>query len=419
VASINSVWKRLLGVERVVVESWDFDEAADALVVRVRAKKRDRLRCPICHLRCARYDGGGGLRRWRALDLGTVQTYLEAEAPRVSCKEHGVIVQDVPWAARQSGFTLDFEDQCAWLAVHTNRTAASELLRIAWRTVGRIVKRVGDDARAHTDLLDGLRRIGIDELSHRKGHKYVTVVVDHDTGRLVWMAPGRDKETLGKFFDALGPERSALLQLVSADGAEWIEDVVRQRAPQATRCLDPFHVVQWATKALDEVRREKWNELRKVGAHGHAKDLKNARWALWKNPENLTPRQEKTLGWLATSNEKLYRAYLLKESLRSVFHLPGAPAVERLDAWQKWAQRSRIPPFVKLASSIRSYRPAIVATIAHRLSNAIVEAKNTQLRLLLRQAFGFHHVEAFISLAMLKLADLCPPLPGRRHPRMD
>lgn len=412
-ASIHSVWKRLLGVERLVVEGWEFEEEEEAFVVRVRPRKADRGRCSICHRRCGRYDAGGGLRRWRGLDLGTVQVFLEAEAPRVSCKEHSVVVQDVPWAARQSGFTLDFEDHCAWLAVHTNRTAVGELMRIAWRTVGRIVKRVGDDARKHANLLDGLRRIGIDELSHRKGHKYVTVVIDHDSGRLVWMAPGRDKETLGKFFDALGPERSAQLQLVSADGAEWIEDVVHKRAPQATRCLDPFHVVQWATKALDEVRREKWNELREAGADGHAKELKHARWALWKNPENLTPRQERTLGWLATANEKLYRAYLLKESLRSVFQLPKPEANARLDAWLRWASRCRLPSFVALARSIRNYRTAIDATLTHRLSNAIVEAKNTQLRLLVRQAFGFHHVQAFISLAMLKLAGLCPPLPGR------
>ena len=413
-ASINRVWKHLLGVERVVVEDWQFDEVANALVVRVRPTKGERERCSQCFRRCGRYDAGDGLRRWRALDLGTVRALLEAEMPRVRCQEHGVVVQAVPWARPRSGFTRDFEQQCTWLAVHTSRSAVSELLRVAWRTVGRMVKSVGDEARARVDLLAGLRRIGIDELSHRKGHKYVTVVIDHDTGRLVWMEAGRDKETLGRFFDALGPERSAALQLVSADGAEWIDSVVSERAPQATRCMDPFHVVQWATRALDEVRREKWNELREAGAGAHAKELKNARWALWKNPENLTPGQEKTLGWLATANQSLYRAYLLKESLRSVFHLPTREAAtERLDAWQKWAPRSRLPSFVALSRSIARYRQAIEASITHRLSNAIVEAKNTQLRLLLRQAFGFHHVEAFIGLAMLKLAGLCPPLPGR------
>jgi len=413
VASVNSVWKRLLGVEGVVVEKWEFNEGTGAFVAHVRAKKGDRGRCSICHRRCGGYDHGSGRRQWRALDLGTVQAYLEAEMPRVKCQEHGVVVQDVPWARPGSRFTLDFEDQCAWLAVHTNQTAVSELMRIAWKTVGRIIKSVGEDARKHTDLLGGLRRIGIDELSHRKGHKYVTVVLDHDTGRLVWMAPGRDKETLRKFFDELGAERSAQLQLVSADAAEWIEDVVRERAPQATRCLDPFHVVQWATKALDEVRREKWNELRTAGAGEHAKELKNARWALWKNPEDLNAQQARTLSWLSKSNQTLYRAYLLKEGLRSVFHLPLEEALERLDGWQKWASRSRLPSFVALARSIRNHLDGIKATLQHGLSNALVEAKNTQLRLLLRQAFGFHNVAAFINLAMLKLAGLCPPLPGR------
>ena len=413
VASINSVWKRLLGVEGVVVEKWDFDEETRAFVAHVRPRRSERERCSVCHRRCARYDHGSGRRQWRALDLGTVQAFIEAEMPRVTCVEHGVVVQDVPWARPGSRFTLDFEDQCAWLAVHTNQTAVSQLLRVAWKTVGRIVRSVGEDAREHTDLLSGLRRIGIDELSHRKKHKYVTVVLDHDTGRLVWMAAGRDMETLRKFFDELGPERSARLELVSADAAAWIADVVTERAPQAKQCMDPFHVVQWASEALDLVRREKWNELRSAGAGGRAKDLKNARWALWKNPENLSGQQARTLGWLAKSNKTLYRAYLLKESFRSVFHLPFAEAKERLDGWLKWAARSRLWSFVKLAKSIRTYKERITASLLHGLSNALVEAKNTQLRLLVRQAFGFHNVQAFINLAMLKLAGLCPPLPGR------
>jgi transposase len=158
--------------------------------------------------------------------------------------EHGVVVAQVPWARAGSGFTCEFEDQCGWLAVHTSRTAVSALMRVAWRTVGRIVERLTDEGLAGTDLLANLRRIGIDELSYRKGHKYLTVVVDHDSGRLVWMQPGRDAATVHRFFDALGPERSAALELVSADGALWIEEAVAKRAPQAVRCLDPFHVVQ-------------------------------------------------------------------------------------------------------------------------------------------------------------------------------
>lgn len=416
-ASVNKVLRKLLGVEGIVVEGWDFDEAGGALVVSVRPMGRGRRRCSRCRRRCSGYDQGAGQRRWRALDLGTVKTFLQAQAPRVRCPEHGVVVAEVAWARADSGFTRDFEDQCGWLAVQTSRTAVAQLMRVAWRTVGRMVERVADERLAQTDLLAGLRRIGIDELSYRKGHKYLTVVVDHDSGRLVWMAPGRDKATVHWFFDELGAERSSALELVSADGAAWIDEVVRERAPQATRCMDPFHVVQWATSALDAVRRAVWNQLRGEDKPEHAGQLKGARWALWKNPENLSSRQRQTLAWLSHTNQPLYRAYLLKESLRSVFHCRHAgTASQRLDAWLAWACRSRLAPFVKLSRSIRAHRARIEASLRHGLSNALVEGKNTQLRLLHRIAHGFHDVNAFIALAMLKLAGLCPPLPGRVLP---
>jgi len=185
VASTNKVLKQLLGVEQVVIEGWNPDEASCDFVVQVRVPKKGRRQCSRCFRRCPRYDRGGGRRRWRGLDLGTTKVFLEAEAPRVNCLHHGVIVAAVPWVRPDSGVTREFEDQCAWLAVHTSKTAVSELARIAWRTVGRIVDSVGWEARQRVDLLEGLSRNGIDELSYRKGHKYITVIVDHDTGRLV------------------------------------------------------------------------------------------------------------------------------------------------------------------------------------------------------------------------------------------
>jgi transposase len=411
------IWRKLLGVEKVIIEELDFDEEQEALIVSVRPTGRGRGCCSVCGRRCSGYDRGSGRRRWRSLDLGTVKVFLEAEAVRVRCPEHGVVVAAVPWARANGGFTHAFEDQCSWLAVYTSRTAVSQLMRVAWRTVGRMVDRVASEALARTELLSGLKRIGIDELSYRKGHKYLTVVVDHDSKRLVWMAPGRDTATVCRFFDALGSERSASLEPVSADGAAWIDEAVRERAPQAVRCLDPFHVVQWASKALDEVRRSVWNDLRRGGAPEQAKDLKGARWALWKNPDNLTAKQRRTLAWVATANAPLYRAYLLKEGLRTVFQASNLTvALARLDAWLAWACRCRIKPFVKLARTIRQYRSRIEATLRHGLTNALVEGRNTQLRLLHRIAHGFHNVNAFIALAMLKLGGLCPALPGRIRP---
>jgi transposase len=312
-----------------------------------------------------------------------------------------------------------FDDQVAWLTVHTSKTAVAELMRVAWRTVGAICARVAADAQAAVDRLAGLRRIGIDELSYKKGHRYITCVVDHDTGRLVWAAPGRDKATVAAFFDALGEARCAQITHVSTDGAEWITDVVDARCPNAVRGADPYHVVAWATEALDEVRRDVWNTAR--GGKGRAtqasKALKNARWALWKNPDDLTEAQQAKLDWVATTHPRLHRAWALKEGLRWVFQLSrqGFPrlAITALHRWIGWARRSRIPAFIDLARRVTKHYDAIEISIEHQLSNGLVESVNTKLRLITRTAFGFHDPHALIGLAMLALGGLCPPLPGR------
>jgi transposase len=339
--------------------------------------------------------------------------FVEAEAPRVSCRNHGVVVARVPWARQGSRFTKDFEDQCAWMAVHVSKTTLAELLRVAWRTVGRIIGSVVDERSAEFDPLNGLRKIGIDEVSFRRGQRYLTVVVNHETARVVWVEEGRDEATLERFFDRLGPARAAALRFVTADGAEWIKNVLERRCPKATLCLDPFHVVSWATDALDEVRRAVWNEARRSGQTSLARDLKGARYALWKNPEDLTRRQTAKLADIARINKPLYRAYLLKEQLREVFRLPFRAAVAMLDHWLAWARRSRLPAFVRLARSIRDHRATIVTTLRFGLSNARIEAVNTRIRLLTRIAFGFHSSTPLIGMVLLALGGLCPALPGR------
>ena len=405
------VWARLLGLARAVVEDVFLD--GEAVVVCVRPRAREQGRCPICRRRCPGYDWGDGRRRWRAMDLGTTFAYVEAEAPRVECRRHGVIVAGVPWARHDSSFTTAFEDQCAWLAINTSARAVAALMRTTWRAVGGICRRVCDEARARRDLLADLRRLGFDEISVRKGQSYLTVVVDHHTGRLVWAAPGRDRKTVEKFLDLLGDERCAQVELVSCDMASWITAPIAERCPNATVCLDPFHVVKLATDALDEIRREVWNEARKAGETALAKDLKGARFALWKNPENLTPRQKLKLAHIQQINQRLYRAYLLKEQLRQIYRVDPDEAIGVLDAWLKWARRCRLAPFVKLAKTIRDQRAGIEAAFRNGLSNARVEQINTQIRLITRRGFGYHSQQAVIALAMLSLGGLCPPLPGR------
>jgi transposase len=353
-----------LGLQRAVVEDV-YCGSEEELVVAVRPSWRERDRCGVCRRRCPGFDLGDGRRRWRALDLGTTFAYVEAQAPRVTCPRHGVVVCAVPWARHKARFTRAFEDQTAWLAVNASKTAVAQLMRVAWRSVGQICERVAEQAGREVDLLAGLRRIGIDDISHRKGQRYLTVVVDHDSGRLVWAAAGRDRKTVEAFFDALGQERCKQIELVSCDMAGWIAGPVADRLPNAVRCVDPFHVVALATDALDEIRREVWNQARRSGEVAVAKDLKGARFALWKNPENLTARQKAKLADVQKTNKRLYRAYLLKEQLRQIYRLPAPAAIALLDGWIEWARRCRLKPFAKLAKTITDQRAGILAAIEH------------------------------------------------------
>jgi transposase len=299
-----------------------------------------------------------------------------------------------------------------------------QLLRVAWRTVGAIVTRVNVDIEAKVDRLEGLRRIGIDEISYKRGHRYLIVVVDHDTGRLVWAGPGRNDAALNVFFDELGSERAAQLTHITADMADWIARAVARRAPNALRCADPFHVVAWGIDALDMERRRSWNAAagrnrtlparpQRNRSTGAAQRSKRARYALWKNPDDLTERQRHELDWIAKTDPRLWRAYLLKEGLRYVFAVRGDDGKQALRRWLAWARRSRLPAFLDLHRKITAHRHAIEATLEHGLSNALIESTNTKIRLLTRIAFGFHGHEPLVALALLALGSHPPRLPGR------
>jgi transposase len=427
-----SLWSALLGIEQTVIEDVVVDAEYAQVTVSVRPAARWRGRCGRCRRPSPGYDRGRGRRRWRALDLGTVQAFLEADAPRVRCRDHGVVVGHLPWARHGAGSTHAFEQQVAWLATVTSKSAVTELMRVAWRTVGAIVTRVWTDIENSFDRFAGLRKIGIDEISYRRGHLYLTDVIDHDTGRLVWAGQGQSKATLQRFFDLLGADRAARITHVTADSAPYIADVVGTNCPTAVQAADPFHVVKWANDALGEVRIEVWRETRRIAranargqgrppvdvddpvpAHQRVKILTRSRYALWKNPENLTEKQRAQLTWIAQTDPRLFRAYQLKEGLRTIFKLDLTDAAEALDRWIRSARASRIPQFVKLARTVDDHRRPILIAIEHGLSNGRTEAVNTKIRLRTRMAFGFKDPEALIALVMLALGGHRPTLPGR------
>ena len=413
----TKVVKKLLGLAReVVIRSCELVESQDSrptLVVHVRLKHRRRGKCGRCGSLSPWFDKGGGQRRWRHLDVGFGACWLVADAPRVSCAEHGPTVVEFAWARHDSAFTKAFEDVVVWEAVVASKQTAADRYGISWRAVNNACIRVAEEALHRVDLLDGLVAVAIDEVKYKKGQRYLTIVCDHATGKVVWAGIGRSKETVGAFFDALGIERAGRLAFVTCDGAEWIHDVVAARAQQATICLDTFHAVSWATKALDEVRRNEWNQLRNNATTHAAKEIKGLRWVLLRNWENLSAKQRSVIRTLEGANRRMFRAWQLKEELRDIFSMSIDKARQALDEWLSYASRSKLAPFVKLARAIRNYRSSIEATIEWGLTNGISESNNAAIGRIRANARGFHDPNSFIAMIMLERAQLRPELPWK------
>lgn len=212
------------------------------------------MTCSRCGRRCrAVYDSK--VRTWRHSDFGPWAIHLRFRQRRVDCPRcKAVVTEVVPWAEVGSAFTRDFEDVTSFLVQQANKTAVARLMRISWPTVGNIVQRTVAQHRLPLRMRR-LYRIGIDEISYRRHHKYLTLVADHDTGEIVWGGEGKSGKTLDGLLDELGDDGRASIELVSMDMAEGYIEKVRERLSHATIVFDPFHVVRLANMAVDEVRR--------------------------------------------------------------------------------------------------------------------------------------------------------------------
>lgn len=404
---VTTVVRRLIGVSSLRVQSVAFEGHGVVLSVAPRWR---RPRCGGCEKRAPGYDRSAP-RRWRHLGLGRLRIWLEYAPRRVRCRRCGVRTEQVPWAQAGSRFSEEFEELVAYLAQVTDQTRVTELMGIAWTTVGAIVERVVA-RRLDPARLDGLRRIGVDEFSYRKRHRYLTTVVDHDRRRVVWAAAGRSAETLAAFFDALGEERCAELECVTMDMAGGYIKAVEERLPAVQIVFDRFHVQRLASDALDTVRREQLRELR--GSES-GRELFRSRFALLKNPWNLTRKDQQKLSEVQRTNGPLYRAYLLKETLAQALDYKQPGRAERaLREWLAWASRSKLPPFVKAARTIRKHFDRILAYVRERLTNGIVEGFNNKLRMIARRAFGFHSPPPLIAMLFLCCGGITldPPLPA-------
>ncbi len=445
-ASANTLCKKLLNVKTAVVTGHDFYTDVDGvnhIRIHARPNKWHEDDCPFCHKRCRPYDQHGRIPRvWRGLDWGGALVEVECNTHRIECPVHGVLVADVPWAYPNSGFTKDFDLTVSWLATYLPRSTVSEYMRIDWETVGRCVHRtLGDIEPERSRRLDNLVNIGIDETSYKKGHKYITVIVNHDTNTVVWAAQGHGKCVLTQFYKQLTPEQLSSIRVVTGDGAKWITECVDEFPPDCERCVDPFHVVEWAMEAPDEVRREVWREAyseavqlakehpRRKGrpraddaesamvkaARAKAEEIKNSAYALGKLPEHLTENQQAKVAMIAENNNRLYRACRMKETLRLLLKIKDTEEAEAaLKRWLWWASHSRIDAFRELYLKIKRHREHILNTIRLGMSNARIEATNNKIKLIVRKAYGFRNIQNMLDMVYLVCSDLRVPLPNRK-----
>lgn len=444
--TINSVLKKITSVNYSSIKSFELDKTTDGcdmLRITVSPHKSKQCRCPLCDngKKLPRYDSRNHLVRWRGLDCGGLIVEIESYIPRVECPVHGVITSAVPWAFHNSRFTKDFDITVAWMAKCLSKSAISQYMRISWATVGRCISRVRE--YVEPDIFKRfafLRRIGVDETSYSKGHRYITTVVDHDTNTVVWVAEGHDYETLSKFFLLLSKEQREAIEVISGDGAKWITKCAIEFCPNAKRCTDPFHVVGWATEALDGIRKEAWRDANQAlkeqkkevkrgrgrpakddekskqlsEAKDSVKDIKNSRYVLGKAPENLTDNQQVKLAQIKAKDKRLYRAYQLKEALRNLLKIKDIEVAKReLKQWIFWASHSQINQFKELAKKIINHREFILNFIKTGISNARVEANNNKISLLIHRSFGFRNLKNMYDLILLICSDIKIPLPNR------
>jgi transposase len=395
----TSLLHQLLGLEYTRVVGCHFVE--DGLEVDVAPSWR-RPRCSSCGYTCRGYDRQRG-RRWRHLDAAGMKLYLRYDTRRVDCVRCGVTVEHLPWADVSSWFTRPFENHVGYLAQRSDKTTVSKLMRVAWTTVGDIIQRVVVRHQP-VDPLDNLTHIGVDELSYRKHHEYVTIVVDHVRGKVVWAHRGKNADTLKLFFAALGAERLAKLAAVSIDMSAAYIKAVTEAAPNATIVFDRFHVQRLAHDALDEVRRA---EVREAPTAPSRAGLKGTRWATQKNPWNMTGVEREKLAMLPLTNRRLYTAYLLKESMAAILDRRQVHVARvKLDEWVSWAKHSKLAPFVRVAATVRRHADGILAYVRTRLSNGRTEALNGKARTITRRSYGLHSASALIALLKLCCAGI-------------
>lgn len=380
----------ILGVSKPwAVDAVDLALDKGEVVVTVSTSE---VRCPECDRKCSRHDSR--TRRWRHLDTCQYRTILAADVPRANCPEHGVHQIRVPWSEPGSKFTLLFEAMVILWLQDASVNAVAQRFGMAWSTVNDIMKAAvvrGLERRSAVHPT----RICVDETSFQKRHEYVTVVTDHDDGRVLFVADDRRAASLEGFYETLSEAQKAAIKSISMDMHAPYVKATRAHIPDADFriAFDKFHIAQKLGDAVNSVRREENKELRADGDNR----LTGTRFLWITNPRNLTDSEwSDKFERLRESALKTARAWALKEGAMGIWHYTSRTWAEK--AWEKWlgwAQRSRLKPMIRVAKTVRNHLWGIVNAVIHGVTNATAEGVNSGIQRLKNRACGYRSREAY------------------------
>lgn len=417
VTNHNYLKERLMLVESLIgktIETQGFrvisvNGGTDQLIATLIPDRRFKPRCGVCG-QPGKYRDQRRVRRFRHVPLWGIPCSIDYAPRRVSCDRcGGVHVEDLPWVMGKRRFTKALLHTIATWTRILSWEEVRRLFQCSWSTVHLSVKEMVEYGLANRDL-SHITHIGIDEISRRKGHVYVTNVYDLNSKRLIWSGEGRKQETLREFFDEFGEEHTRNLEGICCDMWQQYIDVIKEKAPQAILVFDKFHIVRHLMEAVDEVRRE---EIRDKG-QDHRDLVKRTRYIWLKNPWNLTDNQTQTLRMLEKLNLRIGRAYMLKEAFREFwnYHTKGW-ALRYLNQWFWWATHSRLQPMREFAWMIRRHQNDILNYFRMPIDNGTVEGLNNKAKLIVHKAYGFRTAKVYILNLYHCMGEL--PMPKMLH----
>ena len=341
--------------------------------------------CPECGKECSVYDCAPE-RTWRHLDTMQFQTLIRARVPRSNCPEHGAKTVTVPWAQPQGRFTLLFERFAVEvLLASANVTRACELMGIGWDAAQEIMRRAVARGLERRQL-DGLKYLGMDEKSFKRGHSYITLLTDLEESRVLDVVEERTLEAVAKLWESLSPQQKQEVEAVAMDMWEPFIQGARQEVPRADVVHDRYHVSAYLNKAVDTVRRQEHKQLLAEGDQ----TLKGTRQLWLYNPQNFSAEQSESFEELKDLNLKVGRAWAAKELFTKfwAYHQEGS-ARRFFKDWFGWVSRSRLKPMIEVARMLKRHMENLLTYLRHPITNAVTEGLNSKIQSIKSAARGF------------------------------